>query len=471
MTTQLPSPPGSLGLPLIGETINFLRDPDFATKRQAQYGSIFKTSIIGQPTVFLCGPEANEFLLSSHMDCFSWRGGWPGTFKELLGESLFLQEGEEHRRNRRLLMPAFHGKALESYFETMVALSQTYLSRWEQKRDLVWFKELKQFTFEVASVLLMGTEPNMDSGSAHKNDEIEQLSGWFTDLTNGLFNLPIRWGPTPYRKALQGRDRLLQYIEAEIRDRRQKLASLSGSEQDASTRTKDVLTLLLETEDEAGDRLTEQEIKVQTLLMLFAGHETTTSMLTSLMMALAQNPDVLAKARAEQADLTNLTDNSGSAIAPPALTLQQIQQMPYLDQILKEVERKYPPIGGGFRKVIKPFDFNGYHVPAGWLALYRIDAAHRDERCYTHPDSFDPDRFGPERAEQKRYDYSLVGFGGGPRVCLGMAFAKLEMKVLAAQLLRSYQWQLAPDQDLTMNPVPSLRPKDGLRVTFEPIRV
>ncbi|MEL7350162.1 MAG: cytochrome P450 [Cyanobacteria bacterium J06560_5] len=472
MSEQRPLPPGSLGLPVIGETLSFLRDPNFAQKRQQQYGSIFKSRIIGQPTVFMCGPEANEFLLATHADCFSWRGGWPDTFKELLGESLFLQEGEEHRRNRRLLMPAFHGKALEGYFDTMVSLSQIYLKKWEAQRELTWFSELKKFTFEVASVLLIGT--NVDKPSA---PHIEQLSGWFTDLTNGLFTLPIRWGPTPYSKALQGRDRLLAYIEAEIAERRTLLANAKSNTETTAKPPTDVLTLLLQTEDESGNQLSDEEIKVQTLLMLFAGHETTTSMLTTLMMALAQHPDVLAKARAEQQALEQQAleqQSSGQAAAKHTagqtaadLTLAQLQKMPYLDQVLKEVERQYPPVGGGFRKVVKPFTFNGYHVPAGWLALYRIDAAHRDERCYSEPEVFDPDRFSPERAEQKRYDYSLVGFGGGPRVCLGMAFAKLEMKIMAAQLLRRYQWQLAPDQNLTLNPIPTLRPQDGLKVSFK----
>ncbi len=468
---RLPLPPGHLGPPMIGETLSFLRDPNFARKRQQKYGSLFKSRIIGQPTVFFCGPEANEFLLSSHADCFSWQGGWPDTFKELLGESLFLQEGEVHKRNRRLLMPAFHGKALEGYFSTMVALSETHLARWEQQRELIWFRELKKFTFEVASVLLIGSSPS---------ENVDQLSAWFTDLTNGLFSVPIRWGPFPYAKAIRGRDRLLSYIQTKIAQRRLSLANLADS---AQAPHDDVLSLLLQTEDEDGNRFSEAEIKVQTLLMLFAGHETTTSMLTSLMMALAQNPAVLAKARAEQSaviaasaeglekgpKLTDLTDDassgSASSVASP-LTLAQIQQMPYLDQVLKEVERKYPPIGGGFRKVIKAFDFNGYHVPVGWLALYRIESAHYDERCYTHPDTFDPDRFSPGRAEQKRYDYSLVGFGGGPRICIGIAFAKLEMKVLAALLLRCYQWQLDPCQDLSLNPLPSLRPADGLKVTL-----
>ncbi len=474
MSAKLPLPPGRFGLPWIGETLSFLRDPNFALKRQQQYGSLFKSRIIGQPTVFFCGPEANAFLLSSHADCFSWRGGWPDTFKTLLGESLFLQEGAEHQRNRRLLMPAFHGKALEGYFSTMVALADKHLADWEEKQQFTWFPELKKFTFEVASVLLMGTEiqaPSNAPSTAQTTAQIDQLATWFADLTNGLFTLPVRWGPTPYARALKGRDRLLTYIEQEITQRRDQSNPRVDSPSAGSTSLPtDVLTLLLQTEDEDGNCLSDTEIKVQTLLMLFAGHETTTSMLTSLCLALAQHPDVLAKARAEQQSLINRAASGsadGSADESSELTLAQVQQMPYLDQILKEVERQYPPVGGGFRKVIKAFDFNGYHVPVGWQALYRIDAAHQDERCYDNPTVFDPDRFSPERAEQKRFDYSLVGFGGGPRICLGMAFAKLEMKILAAQLLRCYQWTLDLDQDLTMNPIPSLRPVDGLKVTFQ----
>lgn len=453
MDSQLPLPPGKMGLPFIGETISFIRDPHFARKRQAQYGSLFKTNILGRPTAVFCGPEANEFLLSSQADSFSWRGGWPGTFKELLGESLFLQEGEEHRRNRRLLMPAFHGKALEGYFEVMVAIAQTYLRKWEQQRHLTWFLELKKFTFEVASVLLLGMAPG---------EQIDELSGWFTDLTNGLFTLPVRWGAMPYGRALRGRDRLLQYLEDVIEERRAILESPGAAQLPT-----DVLTLLLQTEDEEGNRLSQEEIKVQSLLMLFAGHETTTSMLTSMAMTLAQHPQILAKARAEQLELlkSQVKPQDGSLSAVP--TLAQMQQMPYLDRIIKETERMFPPVGGGFREVIKPVEFNGYQVPAGWLALYRIEAAHLDERCYSQPQMFDPDRFSPERAEQKRYDYSLVAFGGGPRICLGMAFAKLEMKIMMALLLRQYEWAIADDQDLTMNPVPTLRPTDGLKVTFK----
>jgi cytochrome P450 len=437
-SNSLSLPPGSFGLPVLGETLSFLFDRNFAHKRRAQYGDIFKTRLLGRPTVVLMGAEANQFLLSTHMDSFSWRDGWPGTFKELLGESLFLQEGDEHRRNRKLLMPAFHGPALAGYVDTMQQLTERYAQRWADQGAIAWFEEMKQLTFDIASTLLLGSEPGAETA---------QLSRWFTELTTGLFSPPVRWGWTPFGRALRARDNLLAHIERVIEVRQ-------------AHPTYDALGLLVQSTDEAGNRLSLKELKAQALLMLFAGHETTTSMLTSLVMALAQHPEVWEKARQEQRSLM---------AAGTAVTLEHTRQMPYLDQVIKEVERMYPPVAGGFRGVVKEFEFNGYRVPTGWMALYRIDAAHRDAAIFTEPDRFDPDRFGPDRAEHKRADYSLVGFGGGPRICLGLAFAQLEIKLVAAHLLRHYTWELLPGQNLTMNPVPTLRPQSGLRVTVQPL--
>ncbi|MCG9892696.1 MAG: cytochrome P450 [Thermosynechococcaceae cyanobacterium MS004] len=280
-------------------------------------------------------------------------------------------------------------------------------------------------------------------GSSAAGEQTAQLSQDFTALTNGLFAVPIRWPWTTYGKALKARDRLLDHISQVIQDR----IAHPGA---------DALSLLVQSIDEDGDRLSLEEIKVQALLMLFAGHETTTSMLSSLVMVLAQHPEVLAKARQEQLELAQTG----------ALSLSQLKQMPYLEQILKEVERLFPPVGGGFRGVVKALSFNGYQVPAGWQALYRIDAAHKDERCFSNPATFDPDRFSPERAEQKRFEFSLVGFGGGPRICLGLAFAQMEMKIVAALLLRKHRWELLPQQDLSLSAIPTLHPKSGLRVRF-----
>lgn len=429
-------PPGTFGLPIIGETLNFLRDPNFAEKREKKYGKIFKTKILGRPTVVMSGPVANRFILQTHFDHFSWAKGWPKNFQELLGRSLFLQDGEEHRRNRKLLMPAFHGPALANYFETMLNISQEYLNKWVKERNLILLPQMKQMTFTIASVLLLGSK---------SSEKTAELAEKFSQLSSGLFTLPINLPGTPYRQALLARDFLLNHLEAEIINRQDNPGN-------------DALGLLIQTQDEDGNRLSLREIKVQALLMLFAGHETTTSMLTSFCLALGQNPDILEKAKQEQAQLQD------------DLTLEQLQQMPYLEQILKEVERLYPPVGGGFRGVVKPFVFDGYYVPTGWQVLYRIVNTHQDSSIYSLPSVFDPDRFSPERAEHKKIDYSLVGFGGGPRICLGYAFAQMEMKIFAAYLLRNYTWELEPNQDLSLSNIPTLHPRSGLKIRLESIK-
>ncbi|HEY9632022.1 MAG TPA: cytochrome P450 [Coleofasciculaceae cyanobacterium] len=431
-------PPGSFGLPILGETLSFLLDPQFIEKRYGQYGSIFKSRILGRPTAFMIGPEAAEFVLSTHMDHFSWREGWPDNFKQLLGESLFVQDGEEHRQKRRLMMPAFHGQALARYITTMESITHKYLHQWEQKREFIWFEEFKQLTFDIASQLLVGANPG---------SEVAQLSQLFNTLTNGLFAInPLPLPVTQYGRAIAARNQLLQHITEIVRQRQQQP-------------TNDVLSLLVQAKDEQGNAMSFKELTAQAMLLLFAGHETTTSMLTWLCLELGRHPEVLQKAREEQLNF--------DSEAP--MSLEQIGKMTYLDQIISEIERLHPPVGGGFRGVIKPFEFNGFQVPAGWMVTYSIPWTHQLPSIYREPKQFDPDRFSPERQEHKQKPFSLIGFGGGPRICLGIAFAKLEMKIVAAQLLRGYQWELLPQQHLEPVNIPTRRPKDGLRVRFQRI--
>ncbi|TVQ59760.1 MAG: cytochrome P450 [Spirulina sp. DLM2.Bin59] len=166
-----PLPPGSLGLPIVGETISFLRDRHFAAKRHRRYGPIFKTHLLNRPTVVMMGPEANRFILSTHMEHFSWREGWPATFKVLLGRSLFLMEGEEHRRNRKLLMPAFHGPALAHYFTTMDNLCREAIERWVEQGQIHFWGEVKQMTFAIASTLLLGSELGAETAALSQDYE------------------------------------------------------------------------------------------------------------------------------------------------------------------------------------------------------------------------------------------------------------------------------------------------------------
>ena len=430
--TPKPLPPGSLGLPWLGERPQLL-DNEYLQAQYRKHGPVFKTRLLGRNIAVFLGPEANRFILSGGAHYFEWRGGWPPTFKELLGESLFVQDGEEHRQKRRLLMPAFHRESLRHYLEAMEDIAVRYLDKWERLGQFAWLEENKQYTFEVASTLLTGSAPGAD---------IERLSKLFVTLTRGFITIPIRAAWSPYGKALAARRALLDYIDKAIDNRR-------------ANPTQDALSLLVQTRDEDGNVLTNQELQAQTLLMLFAGHETSASMLTSLAMILKQYPHVLEKARAEQGAL-NIVGR---------LTNDHLRHMPYLEQILKEVERMFPPVPAGFRKVIQTFEFNGYTIPEGWTALYMINAAHRNPDIYKDPDVFDPDRFSPERNESN-LPFSLVGFGGGARICIGYAFAQQEMKVLVSHLLRHYDWEILPDQNLNTIYLPTLFPKDGLKVRF-----
>lgn len=434
---QLTLPPGSLGFPLIGETISFLRDPDFATKRQQKYGNIFKTNLFGSPTIMMLGAEANRYLFSEENQNFAIK--WLESVAILLGSaSLSTQTGSIHQTRRKLLSQAFQPRALASYLPAMSEISYRYFKKWETFDQLTWYPQLRQYTLDIACKLLVGTDATNDT----------HFTELFEECCAGLFTLPIRLPWTKFGKALKCREKLLTKIEEMILQHQQQ----GNSHQDA-------LGLLLDSRDEDGKSLSIEELKDQILTLLFAGHETLTSALSSLCLLLAQNPEILAAARREQQQI----------ICAGALTSEHLKQMTYLDQILKEVLRIIPPVGGGFRSTIQTCEFNGYRIPQGWSVLYQIGKTHQDQSIYKNPENFEPQRFGIDRAEDKSKSFSYVPFGGGIRECLGKEFAKLEMKIFAALLLRGYEWELVPGQNLDLVMIPTPRPRDALKVVFRSI--
>jgi cytochrome P450 len=424
-------PPGSLGLPVIGDTLNFLQDSQFAKKRHQQYGPIFKTSIFGQPTVFMRGQEANLFVLSNENQYFV--ATFPPSMKALLGPlSLALQTGTHHQNRRKLLFQAFGPRALVGYIGAMENITQRYLEKWEKMETMTWYPELRSYTFDVAGKLLVGMDNGSETALGHN----------FEAWCYGLFSIALDLPWTRFGKAKNGRKLLLAELEKIIRDRQ--LGTPSGN---------DALSLLISARDEEGNSLSLEELKDQVLVLLFAGHETLTSAIASFCLLLAQNPDVMAKVRAQQHQFP----------ATEPLTLEQLKQMTYLEQVMREVLRLVPPVGNIFRTVINACEFGGYEIPKGWNLLSGITQTHQDSQLYPEPERFDPDRFSSERSGKP---FSYVPFGGGLRECLGKEFARLEMKLFAAKMIREYEWDLLPNQDLNLIAVPTPRPRDGLRVKF-----
>ncbi|GEA28721.1 putative cytochrome P450 120 [Microcystis aeruginosa NIES-4325] len=431
ISNDLPLPPGSFGLPLLGETIAFLTDGDFASKRHNKYGQLFRTHIFGSPTIILSGAEANRFLLSNENKYFA--ATWPKSTKTLLGSaSLAVHTGDVHASRRRLIYQAFQPRALASYIPTVETITARYLERWQTAKTLSWYPELRNYTLDIACKLFVG----LDQGSATKLGEA------FDTWCAGLFTIPLPLPWTAFGKALRCREELLQAIETIVLER-QKNDDLG----------QDALAILLQAKDENGQSLSLAELKDQVLLLLFAGHETLTSAIATFCLQMALHPNIF------QLVLEEITNFDLST----PLSVDTLKQMTYLDRVLKEVLRFTPPVGGGFRRVIEDCQLNGYHLPKGWIVQYQISNTHKDNNIYSHPETFDPDRF---LADEKLYGY--IPFGAGLRECIGKEFARLEMKILAVRLVEKYDWQLLPNQDLTLTSIPTLHPRDGLQVTFKP---
>lgn len=429
---SLPLPPGETGLPLIGEALNFFFDSDFTKKKVEKYGQVYKTNIFGNTAVTMIGAEANQFLFRNENKYVV--STWPKSTRILLGQlSLAVKDGNFHTSRRKLLAQAFQPRALSSYIPKMTEITQQYVEKWLQEKELTWYPELRDYTFDVACSLLISTE----------NASQTKLASYFETWCKGLFTLPINLPWTNFGKALSCRQKMLQEIEIVIINR-----------QKQPNHKDDPLDILLEQKDEEGSSLTIEELKDQILLLLFAGHETLTSAISSFVLLIAQHPDILEKVKKEQEKL-NITEG---------ITLEQLKEMSYLEQVLKEVLRLIPPVGGGFRKVIQEFEFGGYRIPKDWTVQYQIAQTHKETDIFPDYETFDPERFSPENMADKQKNFGYIPFGGGLRECLGKEFARLEMKIFASVLVRNCHWQLLPNQDLNMITIPSPRPRDGLKV-------
>jgi cytochrome P450 len=436
MSSGLRLPPGNLGLPVIGESIALASDPErFVRERYARYGPVFKSRIFGHPMVFMVGPEALRFVLLTERDTFASGGAWPPALEALLGDSLMMQDGEEHDRNRAMLNPIFHGKGLEAYLPEIEATVRDHAAHWARQGEIAWYDAFKALTFELATRLLLSPE---------LGSEMQRLGHLFGVMSAGMSPLvPVPLPGTKYRRALAARDHLLRLLEEAVRRRQHRPMD-------------DLVGRIVQAHDPGADAGAVRALARHALLMLWAGHESTTSLLTFACLELARHPDVLQRARAEQHESA-----SGESLTPEAL-----RGMRFLDQVLLETARIHPAFIGSFRKAVRSVEFNGFTIPAGWRVLYSITGTHAIESVFTEPARFDPDRYTVAGCEHTRRPFSHVAFGGGPRICIGKELATLEAKVILSHLLRGYRWELIPGQRLTPVILPTPVPKDHLRVRF-----
>jgi cytochrome P450 len=385
----------------------------FLAAAYEQHGPIFRSTSYDHNVVYMVGPEANRFMLAEHRELFSHRQGW-WFVEELFGDGLLTMDEPVHMQHRRMMNPAFTISYMSHYLPIMQRIIRERTATWGQQGEIDLYSEARKITFDVAAEALTGLRAG---------PEVDQFREIFVQLINLEF---IASDQEDYQK----RQELLQT--------RLRSMLLPKIEERRLSPTHDVLGMLVQARDEQGRSLSDEQLIAHTNILLVAGHETSTSLTTWLLYLLTQNPDYLQRVLAEQDALLKGDEEPD---------LETIKKMKVLENALSEAERLYPPVSHGPRGAFEDFEFNGYHVPAGTYVYYSIAASHLLPGIFANPAKFDPDRFAAPREEHKKTPYALVGFGGGPRICIGTNFAKVEIKALASQVLRRYRLEL-PEQEI-----------------------
>jgi cytochrome P450 len=439
---RVPYPPGETRFSL-PRTRRFANEPlEMLLESYERFGPVFTLRLLHSNIVFMLGPAANHFMLVSHASDFEWREGSFRDLIGLMGDGLLTIDGDFHRRSRRIMLPAFHRERIAGSVETIFEETDRALARLEPGTTVDLYDWTRHLAMRVALRALFGLDP--DSGRAREIDAAslfeEALAFYASDYLLRVF----RGKRSPWGRMQAAARKLDVLIYAEIADRR-----ASGR------RGSDILSLLLDAEDEDGNRLNERQIRDEVMTLLFAGHDTTTSTISFMFYELARAPAIAQRLREEQHELAP----GGRPSAAQLLG----GELPELEMTIDETLRKYPPAWVGPRRTVREVDFEGIPIPARAFVNYSSWASHHLPDVFADPEHFRPERFTPEaRAAMAKGAY--VPFGGGSRTCIGMRFGQLEVRTIASLLLKERSLSLPDSFELAIRQMPTISPKEGLPV-------
>jgi cytochrome P450 len=414
-----------------------------------EYGDTFQVRIGGRTLLVVVHPDAVERVLVSERDNYDKRASYDGVRKYLLGQGLVASTGELWRRQRRLMAPFFTPKSVQSYTEMILRDGAQLVERWsglaKRRAEVEIDHEMAAVT---ASIILkaMFSAETMESIPPMKEAIGTMIS--FADAQGGVI-LPL-WLPTAKNRKYRAARALVHRSIDEIIARRRRT--------DESQWPDDLLTRLMKVRDEqTGQAMSEGLLRDESLTIFVAGHETTATTMTFAWYALAANPGVAER----------LHEELDRVLGGRSPTANDLRQLPYTLQVIKEVLRLYPPAPFYARDAVDPGELGGFHVPARATVLLSPYYTHRHPDFWEHPERFDPDRWTRER-EAARHGHAYHPFSGGPRVCIGNNFSLLESQILLAQLAQRFsprlragyrpRWQMRGTLSLT----------DGLPMTIEP---
>ena len=416
----------------------FRTDPLGLLERLATYGDVVRVDVPGSAAYLLNHPDlVHEVLVAEHRAFH--KGPTIRAAKMLLGESLLTSEEETHRRQRRLIQPMFHHERIASFARSMVLFAERAADRWSDHQEVDVQAEMSALTLAVVGDTLFGADVDEQQSATVRRALTDTLE-MFDRVYSPLFRLLVRL-PSPtmrrYRRVESDLDRVISEMIAERR-----AAGATGD---------DLLSLLLRAgEDGAG--MSDEQVRDEALTLFLAGHETTAIALTWTWWLLSRNPGAEARLH-EELDRT-------LGERPPGV--EDLPSLPYTQAVISESIRLRPPAWAIGRTAVADVSVGGYPIGVGSIVVVSPWLLHHDPRWWPEPDAFRPERWLTDEPERPRY--AFVPFGGGPRVCIGEPFARLEAVMLLAVIARRWRFARASDRPPELQAVITLRPRGGLRM-------
>jgi cytochrome P450 len=445
-TLALPAnaPPGPKVSRLASLTYSFSRDPlNFLTTVARTYGDIASYRMGGELIFFVNHPHYIRDIIVTHNRNFTKSRGLERT-KRLLGNGLLTSEDTLHLRQRRLMQPAFHRERIAAYGDTMAAYAERMRRSWSSGATLDIAQEMMRLTLSIAGKTLFDVDVEQQAAAVGRALTDVMDSFWLTMMpfADWIERLPVG----RMRRARRAREQLDAMIYGMIADRR-------SSRRDRG----DLLSMLLVAQDEDDGRtMTDQQIRDEAMTIFLAGHETTANALTWTWYLLSQSPDAETKLRAE-------IDGVLRGRLP---SVSDIASLPFVDRVVTEAMRLYPPAWLIGRRAVDAYSIGGYVAPPRTIFLMSQWVMHRDSRFFADPDRFNPDRWTPElKAELPKFAY--FPFGAGPRQCIGESFAWMELVLVIATIAQQWKLRLVPGHPVVPQPLVTLRTKHGMRMTVE----
>ncbi|KAL3614204.1 hypothetical protein CASFOL_042278 [Castilleja foliolosa] len=434
--TPLKLPPGSMGWPFIGETLQlYYNDPNiFFSDKQERYGEIFKTHILGCPCVMLASPEASRFVLLNNADLF--KPTYPKSKEKMIGPSaLFFHQGGYHSYLRKLVQSSLSPEAIKKLIPGIEDIALSTLESWACGKVINTFQEMKKFSFEVGILAIFGHL---------EKKQKEELKENYSIMDKGYNSFPTNLPGTAYHKAIMARRRLSEILQEIISDRKEK-----------KIRENDMLGNFLNSKYDKGIDLSNDQIADNIIGVLFAAQDTTASALTWILKYLHDDRKLLEAVKDEQREIY-IENEKGNR----TLTWAQTRNMPFTYKVILESLRMASIVSFTFREAVVDVEYNGYLIPKGWKVMPLFRNIHHNPQFFSEPQNFDPCRF-----EVAPKPNTYMPFGTGAHSCPGNELAKLEMLILIHHLVNKLRWEVVGSQDMVQySPFPV--PYNGLPARF-----